>query len=217
MSTSSENVLVVPTSLFHTLGYFEGFSRDADRYIPTLLSPANWEFRPRSEVEGDPSWKQLIPYMLLCYTPQSAMSIAPPISGCFCDTSQVFCYVRGKGMGEGRLHSKRSVGIGGHISSVDGTSGDVYRDGMRRELEEEVEITSSYREQCVGLINDDSTEVGRVHLGIVHRFDLASPHVTPREPDLIECNFVAASELMTDLERFESWSAIALAALYRKR
>ena len=82
----------------------------------------------------------------------------------------MFQYTRGSGQGEGRLHRKRSVGIGGHISAVDvgaDGSGNPYEEGMRRELDEEVSIDSPYASRCVGLINDDVSEVGRVHLGVV--------------------------------------------------
>ncbi len=95
-------------------------------------------------------------------------------------------------MGEGRLHRKRSVGIGGHISAIDAGDhaiGNPYQEGMRRELEEEVAIDTPYTAQCVGLINDDETEVGSVHLGVVHLFDVAKPAVHPREPEIIECGF----------------------------
>ena len=87
----------------------------------------------------------------------------------------MFSYARGKGQGESRLHDKWSIGIGGHISSVDNSENEPYRDGMRRELEEEVMIDTPYSERCVGLINDDESEVGKVHLGVVHIFDVDEP------------------------------------------
>src|SRR6185295_2395022 len=92
----------------------------------------------------------------------------------------VFQYTRGKGQGEGRLHSKRSVGVGGHISTVDSETvesesreaGNLYDEGLRRELAEEVNLDTRYTARCVGLINDDETPVGQVHLGVVHVFDV---------------------------------------------
>ena len=74
-----------------------------------------------------------------------------------------------------RLHAKRSIGIGGHISADDAAQASAYDEGMRRELEEEVVIDTPYRGRMVGLINDDETEVGRVHLGVVHLFDVEQP------------------------------------------
>ena len=197
-----EHVLVVPTELFRSLGYFQGFCRDAEPYRKTLLAPENVQFRPRSEVEVDPGFKQLIPYMIFSHTGEDG-------------TVRLFQYVRGKGMGESRLHSKRSIGVGGHISSDDlGNAADVYREGLLRELQEEVVLDSEFIEACVGLINDDQTEVGTVHLGIVHRFELVEPRVTSNEPDLIESGFVPVEDMLRDLSGFETWSAIAIEALF---
>jgi len=198
-----EQVLVVPTQFFHTLGHFQGFSTDIDRYRDVLLDAENVQFRPRSEVEIDPGFKQLIPYMIFCHTDSSG-------------NVSIFQYVRGKGMGESRLHQKRSIGIGGHIAAEDQGqhSADIYREGMLRELYEEVVLHTTFTERCVGLINDDTTEVGRVHLGIVHRLDVAEPNVISNEADLIESGFMPLDELRKHREQLESWSAISLDALF---
>ena len=199
-----ERVLVVPTELFRRLGYFQGFSGDVDRYLETLLSPQHTSFRPRNEVEEDPSFKQLIPYVILRH--RSA-------GGADC----VFQYTRGAGQGEGRLHRKRSVGIGGHISSVDAgadASRNPYLEGMRRELEEEVIVESPYAARCVGLINDDHTPVGQVHLGVVHILDLDQPAVRPHEDDITQCGFRPIAEILADMTGFETWSEICMRALF---
>lgn len=203
-----EQILVVPTGVFHELGYFQGFSVEVERYRDKLLSRANLQFRPRSIMEKDPQFKQLIPYLIFCYTDKAG------------ETS-VFSYVRGKGMGEDRLHSKRSVGIGGHINAEDagvpGAEANLYYAGMNRELHEEVRLETTFRERCVGLINDDLTEVGKVHLGIVHRFDLDEPLLFPNESDIIESGFIPVSTLLAmPPETFESWSSISLQALFGK-
>ena len=198
-----EQVLVVPTRIFHGLGCFQGFCADIDRYRNVLLDTANVQFQPRGKVEVDPGFKQLIPYMIFCYTDSSGKV-------------SVFQYVRGKGMGESRLHHKRSIGIGGHIAAEDQGqhSEDVYREGMLRELHEEVVLHTTFTEQCVGLINDDSTEVGSVHLGIVHRLDVAEPNIKSNESDLIESGFMLLDELRNHRDQLESWSAISLDALF---
>ena len=198
-----EHVLVVPTKIFHELGCFQGFCADINRYRDTLLDANNVQFRPRGEVEIDPGFKQLIPYMIFCHT-DSAGNIS------------IFQYARGKGMGESRLHQKRSIGVGGHISAEDGEkhSADIYREGMLRELHEEVVLRTTFTEQCVGLINDDSTEVGSVHLGIVHRFDVAEPNIVSNESDLIESGFMPLGELRKHMPQMETWSAISLDALF---
>jgi predicted NUDIX family phosphoesterase len=202
----AERVLVVPTELFHRLGYFQGFCGEIDRYLGELFDARHASYRPRGEVEQDPSFKQLIPYVIFRHTDAQGRP-------------SVFQYTRGKGMGEGRLHSKRSVGIGGHISLCDtetGESSHPYEEGMRRELEEEVAIDSPYSARCVGLINDDQTEVGRVHLGVVHLFDVERPAVSPRETDLLETGFRPIDDVLADLDGFETWSSICLRALFGK-
>jgi len=81
---------------------------------------------------------------------------------------------------------------------------------MQREITEEVFLETGYTEQCVGLINDDETEVGRVHLGIVHIFDLDAPKVRPREQSIVEAGFAQPAKLADDLDSFETWSQICL-------
>ena len=118
---------------------------------------------------------------------------------------------------EVRLHSKRSVGVGGHISTEDADlAGEAhpYEEGLRRELAEEVVIDTPYTDRCVGLINDDETEVGQVHLGVVHLFDVESPSVCPREAALHNAGFESLASLLADLESMESWSRICLEGLF---
>jgi predicted NUDIX family phosphoesterase len=200
----TERVLVVPTRLFRRLGYFQGFSGHVDQYLPQLLSPEHTSYRRRREVERDPSFKQLIPYVIFRHTDGRGHQT-------------VFQYTRGTGQGEGRLHRKHSVGIGGHISAIDADSDgsrDPYQEGMRRELEEEVTIDTPYTARCVGLINDDRTEVGSVHLGVVYIFDVERPAVRPRETEIIQSGFRPVEEILADLVGFETWSEICMRALF---
>ncbi len=205
-----EDILVIPTDVFHSAGYFQGFSLLKEEFIRSLLTEQNVSFRRRADMELDPSYKQLIPYMIIRYTEPDGQI-------------KLFRYVRGKGMGEGRLHEKHSVGVGGHISTEDvrsqgGTPNskgwEAYHLGMQRELSEEVDMQSPYKATCVGLINDDLTEVGKVHLGVVHILDVERPDVFAKETDLLRSGFVPVDELMQDLDLFESWSSISLKALF---
>jgi predicted NUDIX family phosphoesterase len=205
-SVQTERVLVVPTELFHQLGHFQGFSPDCERYLEGLLRPEHMSYRPRAEMEEDPSFKQLIPYAIFRHVDDAGRTT-------------LFQYARGKGQGEGRLHGRRSIGIGGHICSDDAEAADspsVYEEGLRRELEEEVAIDTPYAESCVGMINDDLTEVGKVHLGVVHVFDVERPAVAPRESEIIEAGFRPVQELLAELDGFETWSKICLEALFGK-
>jgi predicted NUDIX family phosphoesterase len=198
VTTPVEHVLVVPTMLFHEIGYFDGFESNVERYLETLLDPLHTSYMARPEAEDDASYKQLIPYCI------------------FKCGDLVFSYTRGTQQGESRLHAKRSIGVGGHISTLDrDVSDEPYIAGMARELEEEISIGAQYQEQLVGLINDDSTEVGKVHLGIVHVFDLDEPKVEAREESMIDAGFVPLTELLRDREEFETWSQISLDFLKR--
>jgi predicted NUDIX family phosphoesterase len=204
-AVAEERVLVVPTSCFHALGHFQGFSADMGRYLPALLEGDDLSYRPRGEMEHDPSFKQLIPYVVYRYVAADGVV-------------HVFQYTRGGGQGEARLHAKRSVGVGGHISTEDAVESashhDVYREGLLRELAEEVIIDAEYSERCVGLINDDETPVGQVHLGVVHVCDVEQPLVRNRETDILDAGFRPVAEILADLDRFESWSQIVVRALF---
>lgn len=195
-----EQVLVVPTQLFHELGHFQGFTTDVEKYFSVLLDPANTSYRPRGEMETDPSFKQLIPYVVFRFESESG--------------TQLFRYTRGSGAGESRLHARKSIGIGGHISTLDGEAESVYEQGMQRELDEETIISTPYTKSCVGMINDDETEVGKVHLGVVHIFDVAQPSVEARETDIVDAEFDSVQNILADLDRYESWSQICLKALF---
>ena len=189
-----EKVLVIPTARFRAAGYFHGLLAATDAYRAAILDPSAFSFRPRYEVETDPSFKQLIPYIVLkC-------------------GDRLFHYRRGSAGTEKRLEALRSVGIGGHISEADAAGGtDPYHTGMMRELAEEVNVGSGFVEQCIGFINDDRTPVGSVHLGVVHVFELESPSARSREDALADAGFAPIAELVKQAEQFETWSQFALA------
>ncbi len=188
-------VLVVPSAELDRLGRFQGFCGEVERYLDGLLQPGLAEFRPRAEMEQDPSFKQIIPYVVFR-----------------CD-DRIFCYTRGTSQGEARLHRKRSLGVGGHVDEPDAdgrTTQDAYEMALRREIAEEVDVRSPGQLRRVGLINDDATPVGTVHLGVVHVYDLERPEVLPLETGLAEAAFVPLAELATARDTFETWSQICL-------
>jgi predicted NUDIX family phosphoesterase len=195
-----ERVLVVPSAELDRIGRFQGFSPDAERYLSALLVPELMQYRPRSEVEDDPGYKQIIPYVVFR-----------------CDAA-VFCYTRGKSQGEARLHRLRSLGVGGHVSEADAEgrkSLEAYESAMRREIDEEVDVASPGQVRRVGLINDDATPVGRVHLGVVHLFELKQPRVVPREAGLAQAEFLPLSSVWAIRHEFETWSQICIASFLR--
>ncbi len=215
--TQTEHVLVVPTELFRSLGYFQGFCRSVDSYLEQLLNGMHSQFLPRSEMEANPEFKQLIPYCILRHIDEDGQT-------------WLFQYTRGSGQGESRLHARRSIGVGGHISTLDSSQSEnsdsnlsslstpsdtsIYLSGMKRELEEELIIATDYSERCVGLINDDENPVGQVHLGVVHLLDVNEPQIQPRELDIANAGFERLEDVLADIASFETWSQICLRALF---
>lgn len=197
-----EQILVIPESFVLSIGDPTGFQRDVDRFLKPILASDQLTFGRRGEMETDPSFKQLIPYVILQWTNDDGVV-------------HVFRYTRGGGSGEARLHAKQSIGIGGHISAEDAEGeGNPYLIGMQRELDEEVTIDSAYEDHREGLLYDPSNDVGKVHLGIVHRFVLEQPNVSSNEDDLADGGFVPLSQLRQESDRLETWSQLALEAVY---
>ena len=201
MAASEENVLVVRRSLFDELGGFHGLNFAPEKYLQALLSRGNNFFMPRAAAEDDASYKQIIPYALIVHG------------------ETVLHYVRGKKAGEQRLVAKGSIGIGGHMNDTDESlfawDEHAYRAGVEREVNEELKIGTAFEDRIAALLNDDSTEVGRVHLGIVHVFQLAEPNVQKREAMITNLEFLTQEQLRARREQLESWSQICLDGIDR--
>jgi len=193
---AAEEVLVVPAARFAAAGEFHGFRSFADDFRRDLLDPRHLSYRRRTDVETDPSFKQLIPYVVLrC-------------------AGELFHYTRGAAGSETRLRALRSVGLGGHITRADGPAD--YRAGMLRELNEEVEIQGRWTEAPLGFIYDGRTPVGEVHVGIVHLIELEEPLVWPREAAIDETGFAPVADLLRHRDEFETWSQFVLQVLAGK-
>lgn len=201
MNPPIENVLVIRRSLFDQLGAFQGLNFDPEKYLDAILSRGSNFFIPRPEAESNPDYKQIIPYALLVFQ------------------NTVLHYVRGKKAGEQRLIAKGSIGIGGHMNEADESlfamDEQAYRAGVEREVNEEIKIDTPFEDRIVALLNDDSTEVGRVHLGIVHVFKLAEPNVEKREAMITGLTFLPKNELLVRRETMETWSQICVDSLDR--
>jgi predicted NUDIX family phosphoesterase len=191
-----ENILVARRSLLEGLGMFQGLCFEVDRYLPALLSRENNFFTPRAPAETNPELKQIIPYVLLVHG------------------DRVFHYVRGKKSGEQRLVAKGSIGIGGHMNDTDeglfAFDAAAYRNAVEREVAEEMYVETPYTDHIVALLNDDSTDVGKVHLGVVHVFRLAEEKARKRESVITEAGFVPIAELKQRRDTLETWSQICL-------
>ena len=201
MNAPNENVLVIRRSLFDQLGSFQGLNFEAQKYLDAFLSRGNNSFLPRPEAEINPVYKQIIPYALIAFD------------------NKVAYYIRGKKAGEQRLVAKGSIGIGGHMNATDESlfamDEQAYRVGVEREVNEEIRIDTRFDDRIVALLNDDTTEVGRVHLGIVHVFKLAEPKLEKREAMITGLTFLSKEELLSRRETMETWSQICLDSLER--
>jgi predicted NUDIX family phosphoesterase len=201
MNQPNENVLVVRRTLFDQLGSFQGLNFEPDKYLRELLRRGNNFFLPRARAEDDPTCKQVIPYVLLAFE------------------GKVLHYIRGKKAGEQRLVAKGSIGIGGHMNETDeslfASDEEAYRAGVEREVNEEIKIATPFENRIVALLNDDATEVGRVHLGIVHVFKLAEAKVEKREAMITNLAFLTKKELLARRDSLETWSQLCVDALDR--
>ena len=189
-----ERVLCFERKLLDEIGVFQGLNLEVEKYLPVVTSSSRLVYLNRSEAEHDKRYKQLIPYVLL---------------NC---NGRILRYRRGRGGQETRLHGLYSVGIGGHISEEDNglfSTGLGYHEGMRRELMEEVAI-DEVKETAVAVINDDSTEVGCVHFGVVHVMHVASETIVGRRSGILRAEFIPIPEAVKDPAGYESWSRFCL-------
>jgi predicted NUDIX family phosphoesterase len=196
-----EQVLVVERKVLEQTGMFQGLIFDVRRYLDKLFVPGVPRFIPRPQAEADPGYKQLIPYVIMS-----------------CD-GKYLSYVRGRRAGEARLTGLRSIGIGGHINPTDDMplfNADFYQtyiSAVEREVAEEVSIEAGHSDKIVALLNDDSTEVGSVHLGIVHHWILDSPSISRREQVITQMAFMSPVELREVRDSMETWSQLCLELL----
>ena len=193
-----EQVLVVERKVLEQAGMFHGLTFDVDRHLHKLFVPGAPRFMPRSQAEVDPAYKQLIPYVLMTYD------------------GKYLSYVRGRRAGETRLVGHRSIGIGGHINPSDdmplfnANFYETYLTAVEREVAEEVSVETSHTDRVVALLNDESNEVGRVHLGIVHYWILDAPKVSKREQMITQMSFMTPAELQEVRDTLETWSGLCL-------
>jgi predicted NUDIX family phosphoesterase len=148
-------------------------------------------FRPRSAMEEDPRWKQVIPYPVLR------------------DRDRWFLMRRTRAGADARLHDRFSIGVGGHVNPADGgLDGDLSK-ALRREWTEELDVDFVPAFRFVGLLNDDTTPVGAVHLGLVYEGDAAGRPVAIRETDKLTGRFAESHEVAAVAESLETWSRLA--------
>jgi predicted NUDIX family phosphoesterase len=143
-------------------------------------------FRPRDEVETDPSWKQVIPYLLLR------------------DSERIFLMRRTRAGGDERLHDRYTIGVGGHVNPDD----DDVMGGLRREWTEEIDADFTPDFEPIGVLNDDSNDVGAVHLGLVYEANVWGRPVEIREKEKLSGSFATLDEVAAVADKLETWSAL---------
>lgn len=187
-----EEILVVPrTQLMPEPVH--GFARRPSDYLRRVGQHA--AFLPRAQVEEDSSLKQIIPYLIVRYR------------------DRIFLFQRSAAGSEPRLRGLFSIGVGGHINRSDvAGAGDPVAAGLRRELEEELVIGGRWRARLVGVLNDDSNPVGRVHFGLVHVVDVDSPEVAVRESDALSGRLASRDDILAVRYQMETWSRLIVEA-----
>jgi predicted NUDIX family phosphoesterase len=185
----TEHVLVVRRDDIFPDGAWHGFVGDGLERCQKVIREGSF-FMPRAEVEEDPNYQQIIPYVV------------------FRHDGRYLLTKRLKASSEKRLRQQYSLGVGGHINPGDLAGGDPINDGLRREWEEEVAYGGSFEASLLGLINDDSSPVSKVHLAVVFLVDGDSPEIAIKETDKLSGELLTLEEMRIYYLGMESWSQI---------
>ncbi|MEZ0241702.1 MAG: NUDIX domain-containing protein [Chloroflexota bacterium] len=184
-AVNPEQVLVIPRrSVMPDPGWHGVRTEDAETFQDLVAREGRFE--PRAAMEADRSHKQVIPYLVLR------------------DGPRYFLMRRTRAGGDARLHDRWSIGVGGHLNPGDGD----LAGGLRREWAEELVADFMPDFRLVGLLNDDTTEVGSVHLGAVYVADAAGHSVEIREADKLTGGFATSAEVAAVRDDLESWSGL---------
>jgi len=188
-----EMVLGVPRDLLMADGEWRGvLYGDVERYLALVAERGT--YRRRGDCEGDPTWKQVIPYLVVR------------------DRGTLFLMKRTRAGADARLHERWSIGVGGHVNPEDaGVAG-----GIAREWAEELVADWDPAPTLVGLLNDDSDPVGAVHVGLVYRVEAAGRSVAVRETHKLEGAFVAPIDALRVYDRMETWSSLVYDHLFER-
>jgi predicted NUDIX family phosphoesterase len=188
--TTAEQVMVVERETLAPFLVERGIVQERTEEVFDLIVSRHF-FLDRPTAEISPQYKQIIPYVVIRHG------------------QSYFLLQRTQKQTESRLHHKLSLGIGGHINP---DTPDLL-DGLHKELEEEVEISGDYDLAFAGILNDDTTEVGRVHLGAVYVLEAHNANVTVRETEKMTGRWAEVEELRALREDMESWSQIVFDSL----
>jgi predicted NUDIX family phosphoesterase len=186
---ATEQVLVVRREDMFPDGAWHGFVTDnLDRHQRVIRE--RHFFKPRSEVENDASFQQIIPYVV------------------FRHRDRYFLTHRLRASSEKRLRKQYSLGVGGHINPGDLEGGDPILDGLKREWSEEVVYDGRFEARMLGLLNEDSSPVSKVHLGVVFLVEGDTPDIKIRETEKLAGELLTLAEMRMYYLAMESWSQI---------
>jgi predicted NUDIX family phosphoesterase len=187
VTAATEQVLCVKREDIFPDGAWHGFVSDRLERHQAVIREHHF-FMARAKVEDDPNYQQIIPYVV------------------FRHGESYFLTHRLRASSERRLRKQYSLGVGGHINPGDLDAGDPIQDGLKREWEEEVIYDGSFEAKLIGLLNDDSSPVSKVHLGVVFLVDGDTPNIAIRETEKLAGELLTLQEMRIFYLGMESWS-----------
>ena len=187
----NEKVLVVARDVLFKKGHWQGLRRDNLDYYLDLIKD-NFEFKPRTEVENDPAWQQIIPYILFNFQ------------------DEYFLYRYLQKASEDRLKKDYHLGVAGHINPEDlALKGDVLETAAIREWHEEIKYEGNLSEKkLVGVLNDERRMVEAVHFGLIYLFKGDSPLISVKEKDILKGELVKLKDLGNFVGNASTWAQI---------
>lgn len=189
-----ERILVVRREYLFTQGAWQGLRQDGLDSMVRIVNEKG-EYYQRSAMENDPTYKQIIPYLV------------------FTHENRYFLMQRKASASEQRLKNKMSLGIGGHLREEDLRGRSIF-DWARREFHEEVQYQGKVTIEPLGILNDDSDSVGQVHLGLVLLVKGDSPAISIKS-ELKQGCLVTLAECSLYQSEMESWSQLVFALLQK--
>jgi predicted NUDIX family phosphoesterase len=188
-AVAAERVLCLRRADVYPDGAWDGFAGEGLEAVQALIRERSL-FLPRGEVEDDPSYQQVIPYVVFRHGDRYLLTR------------------RLRASSERRLRNLYSLGVGGHINPADGEGGDPVAAAMRREWEEEVVYHGGLETRLLGLVHEEWAPVGRVHLGLVFLAEGDSPEIAIREVDKLSGELLRLDEMRIHYLAMESWSQL---------
>lgn len=203
--SETDTVLAFPSTILDELGHFHGIRKDYQIYENALIKAEVSSFMPRLEVEMNPTYKQIVSYVIVRYQ------------------NLLLRYTRGVVTNIGQfLHGEYSLGFGGHVESNDWdlfSLSDVgYRNSILREMKQEIEInpekirTDNF--STLGVLNDDSSPLGRCHIAFIHLLTVDSPEYKKGEKSINDIKWVPIESLGDEFSGYEYWSKLCIQTFF---